>query len=190
MSMGAAGEVVLPRRAHTQPSPIIHQPGDCGACALGGALGISIAEVYTLFGSEGITGHSEMARCARCASTQGLADRIIDEPAEWPRAQYLRSFGYPARHQHLPWFQYVRMAIDAGYYGLACVDMEATGGPDTNHWLLICGARTEARGRMTGEVLTSCSVRGERWIEAREFLRDWGGYDVLFVRPMGERHDG
>lgn len=142
--------------------------------------------MYARFSSEGITNRYEMARCLRCASSYGLADRVIDTPAEWPSNRYMFSFGSPAVHEALCWFNYTRMAIDAGYYGVAMVDYERNGGPETNHWVLICGARTEGSvtGKaLTGDVLLSCSVQGERWIEARELLRTMGGYDALFVRP-------
>lgn len=185
--MGAAGEVVLPCRAHKQPSPYICIGGDCGACSLGGVLGLAVPDLYSRWGSKGITNRTEMGRCLRCASSDGLASRMIDTPAQWPDARYLDSFGSPAVHEALPWFQYVRMAVDAGYYGVTEVDYDAHGGPETNHWVLICGARTngaENGKALTGEVLISCSVKGERWIEAREFLRTMGGYAALFVRPL------
>lgn len=184
--MGSAGELVLPRRARHQPSSIICTGGDCGACALGGALELEVPAVYARFSSRGITNRHEMARCLRCASSYGLADRAIDTPAEWPANRYMFSFGSPASHEALCWFNYTRMAIDAGYYGVAMVDSDRNGGPDTNHWVLICGARTEGAvtGKpLTGDVLLSCSMQGERWIEARELLRTMGGYDALFVRP-------
>ncbi len=130
-----------------------------------------------------------MERCLRCSIYYGLADRMLDVPAEWPATRYLHSFGSPSIHEYVAWFNYVRMAIDAGYYGLAQVDFSGNEGPDTNHWVLICGARTEGpvNGKiLTGEILVSCSVKGEQWYESREFLRKMGGYDVLLIRPVEE----
>jgi hypothetical protein len=189
--MGIAGEIVLPREAKPQPHPEIHKGGDCGACALGGALGMEVAEVYRRFDSEGLTHAGEMARCIRCASSYELADRIIQDSAEWPDAlPWCKSFGRPAVLEYLAWFNYVRMAIDAGYYGLAQVNYDGSkiiGEYETNHWVLIRGARTDGAvtGKvMTGEVLVSCSAgRLNGWHEAREFLKHRGGYDLLFVRP-------
>jgi hypothetical protein len=191
--IGAAGESILERRAHAQPKPHIVALGDCGACVLGGALGISIERVYNeLVGKRETISHHEMRRLLRVAAP-GLADRLIEDPAEWrsATAASMAAFGRPADYESLAWFNYVRMAVDAGYYGLAQVDFarqggRARGGPA--HWVLICGART--KGAVTGEVLTgevlvSCSARNPagEWIEARTFLRDCGGYNVLFVRP-------
>ncbi len=184
--IGIAGEIVLPNRSIPQPRPEIHKYGDCGACALGGALGVEVARIYSEFGSNGITNQHEMARCLRCSVGEKFADRMIDIPAEWPCARYLRSFGSPAVNEALCWFNQVRMAIDAGYYGLAMVDSKGGEGPETDHWVLICGARTEGAVRdklITGEILVSCSVHGEKWYEVRDFLKRMGGYDVLFVRP-------
>lgn len=188
--IGAAGEVVLPRRSVLQPHPEIHKGGDCGACALAGALGISAAEVYARFDSQGITNKHEMARCLRCASSAGLADRVIDTHAEWPAGHWASSFGHHAVLEYLSWFTHVRMAIDAGYYGVAMVNYDGARVIDefeTNHWVLICGARTEGAvsGKtITGEVLLSCSAgRLNGWFEARDVLKRLGAYDVLFVRP-------
>src|SRR4051812_10886851 len=189
--MGMAGEIVLLREAKPQPHPEIHVGGDCGACALGGALGMEVQEVYKRFDSTGITHGGEMARCLRCASSYELADRIITASAEWPdEGPWRKSFGRPAELEYLAWFNYVRMAIDAGYYGIACVNYDgsqAIGEFETNHWVLIRGARTEGavNGKvMTGEVLVSCSAgRLNGWHEAKQFLKHKGGYDLLFVRP-------
>lgn len=194
---GAIGEIVLSRRVHPQPTPEIVRGGDCGACVLGGALGISIERVYDeLKGKRDSIEAGEMSRMLRVASMRGVADRIIEEPAAWPRRWWgCDSFGRPSHYESLPWFNYVRMAIDAGYYGLAMIDADGHRGTQggTNHWVLICGARNrghEAYDRtITGEVLISDSRRSvnmeERWYEARDFLQNWGGYDVKFVRPAG-----
>ena len=190
--IGAAGEATLPRRAVHQPQPHIYPQGDCGACSLGGAIGLTVPEVYARFEPRGggITNGGEMERCLRCCVSYGLADRMLDCPAEFPNARYLSAFGSPAIHEYTQWFNYVRMAIDAGYYGIANVDYDGNGGPDTNHWVLICGARTEGAivGKMlTGEILVSCPASGERWQEARDFLKRMGGYDIRFVRPIEAR---
>jgi hypothetical protein len=168
----------------------MNKGGDCGACALGGALGIEPAIVYSDFDSRGITNIWEMARCLRCSVSRGFADRILDSPVQiWNHPIAVASFGRPAWVDYLPWFNYVRMAIDAGYYGIAQVDFKEQGGPETDHWVLLCGARTKGavvNEIITGDVLASCSVKGERWYEAREFLKNMGGHDVLFVRPIKE----
>lgn len=183
--IGAAGEIVLPRRARLQPRPEIHQGGDCGACVLGGVLDLEVAEIYRRFDSKGLTHLGEMQRCLRCAASDGIADRIVENYCTW-RTYMRESFGHPAFFNYLDWFNYVRMAIDAGYYGLAEVDMHGDVYPDTNHWILICGARTKGcvmGETLTGEILVSCSVSGERWWEAREFLKTKGGFCTLFARP-------
>lgn len=183
--IGSAGESILSRRSLPQPHPEIHRGGDCGACALSGALGVSVETVYKAFDSTGITNRHEMSRILRCTVPE-FADRIIDTPAEWSVFTGCDSFGFPASFAFVAWFNYVRMAIDAGYYGLAMIDFAENGGPDTNHWVLICGARTKGavvNELITGEIFASCSVRGEKWYDARDFLKRLGGYDILFVRP-------
>lgn len=192
----AAGETILPRRVHPQPTPNLVPGGDCGACVLAGALGMTPERVYDeLVEKRTCIGHGEMCRLLRVAISRGLADRIIEEPAEWPGSWSQRSFGRPAHLEHLPWISYVRMAIDAGYYGLAEVDFARGGGGtrvQTDHWVLIRGVRSEGHpvGKvMTGEVLVSCSARStggvDEWVEAVDFLKNRGGYNLLFVRLGG-----
>jgi hypothetical protein len=180
-----ASEKILPRRALKQPSPEICPGGDCGACSLGGVLGLSVSDLYAKFSCKGLTHGGEMDRCLRCALTYGMANRAWDffvEPGGW----HLKAFGSPAYLASLQWFRLVQMAIDGDYYGLAEVAHDRGGGPETNHWIAICGYRTngaEGGGVITGEVLISCSVRGEEWMEARQFLKTMGGFATRFVRP-------
>lgn len=198
--IGAAGETVLPRRVQPQPTPDIVAGGDCGACVLGGALGIGVERVYDeLKGGRESLQRGEMARCMRVAVSRGLADRTIEDAARWFEPHW-QSFGQPGHLHALAWFNYVRMAIDAGYYGLALVDHARRGGTgahphfDVDHWVLIAGARVPVKPPdhqggwlFRGEVLVSCSARSsgmqDEWVDAREFLQHRGGYDILFVRP-------
>ncbi|HEX7095167.1 MAG TPA: hypothetical protein VF183_04755 [Acidimicrobiales bacterium] len=198
MSVGAPGEVVLPRRVLPQPTPDVVAGGDCGACVLGGLLGWSSVErVYdVLVGKRQSISEGEMARILRYAVQHHGLDRALEEPAEWRTmsSHWCRAFGTTGFSESNAWFAYVRMAIDAGYYGIALVDADRRGlaGNGPNHWVLICGARTDGawpgNGQtVTGEVLVSCSMRStgglDEWVNAREFLRDRGGYNLFLARP-------
>jgi hypothetical protein len=181
-------EKILSRRSLSQPHPHICLGGDCGACSLGGVLGISVPEVYAKFNSTGLTHVSEMDRSLRCALTYGLADRALDffvDVAGW--SNHWPCFGRPAYLASLQWFRVLQMAIDAGYYGVAEVSYERAGGPDTNHWVVLCGYRTRgcvSGETITGDLLMSCSVKGEEWIEAKTFLQTMGGYATRYLRPL------
>lgn len=203
MSKDRLSEVVLPRRVQPQPTPDINPGGDCGACVLGGALGISVERVYDeLKGERASIAHYEMGRMLRVAESNGLADRIVDRPAYF-RQDFagggLAVFGEPAWLAAHAWHKYVQAMVDAGYYGIAQVDHSRKGldGDGSNHWVLICGARTgikwkiDNRGIGSGEyikdVLVSCSARSsgmrDEWLDATDFLKYRGGYNLLFIRP-------
>lgn len=165
---------------------------------MAGIFDIAVEDAYDRIKGErkSITGSWEMARCLRVASMLGLADRIIVESAQWPNThgKVYGAFGRPAHLEYLPWFMYVRAMIDAGYYGIAEVDHGCSGGIETDHWVMICGARTEGAvsGKtLTGDVLVSCSARSsgmrDEWVEACDFLTKRGGYNILFARPAGTR---
>lgn len=202
-------EVVLPRRVKVQPTPNINPGGDCGACVLGGALDVSVEYVYDeLKGERQSISFWEMQRMLRVAESHELADRIIEQPARFKPTfdggGGFSAFGTPAYFVARDWHRYVQMAIDAGYYGIAEVDYGRKGleGHGTNHWVLICGARIGIKwktefntalnkdvtsGNYIDDVLVSCSARPtgmkDEWVDAHDFLKYRGGYNILFVRP-------
>lgn len=208
MSEDRISEIVLPRRVKLQPTPEIVGGGDCGACVYGGLFDLPLERVYDEIREER---HSidfwEMGRMLRVAESKGLADRILDEPVEIPQRLVgggLDVFGKPAYLAAHAWHRYVQMAVDAGYYGLCQVDYDRKGldGNGSNHWVLICGARIgvkwtyEDRGGTLGvvgsgkyimDVLVSCSARAtggrDEWVDAADFLKYRGGYNILFARP-------
>jgi hypothetical protein len=127
----------------------------------------------------------------RNAVWEGLAEHCIDEFPEWPLNRYeLQSeFGLTAWHQGTSYWNYLRMALAGGYYGIAEVNYEKQG-PDqpSNHAVLICGAREHKPegGHHRYELLISCSARSspdEEWVEVHEFLKRRGGFNVLLVKP-------
>lgn len=187
-------ETVLPRRAVPQPHPMINARGDCAACCLAGVLGWSdIRRVY-----DEIQGGEVRAPSWPCVRTnlwtaysKDLVDRIIDTVPIWPEIPAQMHRGMPATASALEWFAYVRMAVEAGYYGLAEIAFSRSSTDPTDHEVLICGARERREPRSEGcsvviqEILVSCSASSPdgRWVAVREFLR-WGGYNVLLVRPV------
>lgn len=197
-------EVVLPRRVKPQPQPHVVSGGDCGACVFGGAFDLSVERVYDEFREKRVTiSQHEMSRMLRVAESHGLADRVIDRPVHFRPYDVgggLAVFGEPAWLSAHEWHKYVQAMIDAGYYGLAQVDMQRKGldGHGSDHWVLICGARTGIKwiyndkglgsGDTIKDVLVSCSAAQsggyDEWVDATEFLRYRGGYNILFARPI------
>lgn len=197
---------VLPRRVVPQPLPEVHPGGDCGACVLGGLMGLDVAEVYRRYGEHDEDGaprafsYLTMERALWKAEQEGRLDRLITDVPLWPdRSARLLPWGLPGWCQNLAWFRYVRMAIDAGYYGIANV-VHAKSGPlgVPDHWVLLVGARVRTERRTTDagtdywtsehEVLVSCSsttTSDEEWVVERDFLRERGGFNLLLARPVG-----
>lgn len=186
-------QVILPRRVVPQPTPNIFPAGDCGACVFGGLVAISPAEVYRRFHDDKRSSLSwfEMRSALHQADGE-LLDRInVDPPMLWPPCHESQlTFGMPALNQALGWFSFARMAIDAGYYGLAEVDYAKTGrAPD--HWVLLCGHREVWPARNEGgpihpQLLVSCSARSspdEEWVNVHDFLEKRGGFHAFWARP-------
>lgn len=186
------------KRVVPQPEDRLYPGGDCGACVLAGLFDMSVADAYKHFNEdkqEPIRYH-QMIQALWTADGMGLADRVQTATPIWPIPVVLTAWGFPGGEMAHHWFNYVRMAFEAGYYAIALVDIEKRGslGGGTNHWVLLCGAREryglpgagETDNRIYQEVLVSCSASStpaEEWVDCIEFLEHRGGYNLLLVRP-------
>lgn len=209
MREGVEDLVLLPRRVVPQPTPELVPGGDCGACVLAGALGLTVEDVYarlqdpTPNGKPTSFGHHRMSDALKHAFyREKLAARFIDEMPTWaPISDGMRSWGNPGWMVSGAWWAYLRMALEAGYYALTIVDIDKKGplGGGGNHWVMLCGTRlnwtrrtyehegqTHETSSGAYEVLVSCSSRrtpAEEWVEAGHFLRDRGGFFLFLVKP-------
>lgn len=190
-------EVVLPRRVVQQPTPALYEEGDCTACVLAGLLNLPIDEIYQRFmdGEHRPMAWTIMHRALWEARAEGLIDRLVDEIPTWQVRTPHRFWGSPSWAGWGRWFDYVCMAIEAGYYAVAFVRFDRDGPPsDPDHAVLICGVREyeiphptmEEASVIEKELLISCSSTksdDEEWVSADEFLKQRGGYNVLLARP-------
>ena len=168
---------------------------------MGGLLGLKIQEVYERFSEDGKVepfNWYSMRSALSQAQAEGFLDRVIDDVPVWAGGSIdaKRFWGFPSWESNLAWFSYVRMALDAGYYGFAFVDFDRSGpqGSGTDHIVLVCGhrERREKHATIKGvsticpEILISCSATKspeEEWVHHHEFLSRWGGYNLLLARP-------
>lgn len=192
-------EVVLPLRVLKQPDPCVSPGGDCGACVLGAITGKKIEEVYSLFKQKvEAFSHPCLADALYTARAYGLIDRLVVNVPFWAPISSSAWYGAAAWDFAIEWFSYIRMGLDAGYYGIASVDSKRSGPlshPD--HAILIAGAREiaipiqDAEGKVTAhridqEILISNSSKSsppEEWVEVKTFLTKWGGYNAYLARP-------
>jgi hypothetical protein len=199
----STGELVLLRRSLSQPDPAWVDGGDCGACVLAGLLDIPLERIYQVAmpiprEKPYSLWWDNTVRVLRWAQGEGLLDRYIDRVPLWPaEGKWLWNGLTAGWHMASPWFDYVRMAMEAGYYALALVSHEKQAGiragPD--HWVLLAGCREfpEEYDDGTGpyviqrpQVLVSCSSRStpaEEWVSHYDFLRERGGFNVILARP-------
>ena len=198
-------DIVLPRRSLRQPSPSVVSGGDCGACCIAGLLGISVEDAYEMqdpdcrpssakdkpvpFGWENMS-HSLEWRSG------GKIDAVLSNVPFWPDTIHEANtfFGFPGWNASIPWMKYVRMGLQAGYYGLCQIVFQG-GGPLAlnNHWVMVCGARqfSEPNPRVPGawdihdQLLVSCSAKCPEgyWLNHMDMLRTYGGYNIILARP-------
>lgn len=193
-------KVILPKRVIQNPEPRIYKNGDCGACVLAGLFNMEVKEVYEKRQDKQITPFSRDCLKWFLYDRQafGSLDRFIMDVPHWNYPDSLIPFGNLGWLTARSWFNYVRMGIDAGYYGIAFVrfDKKGTTYPiTTDHIVLICGVRDryvphktmEGASTINQEILVSCSAKkteDEEWVKASEFLRERGGYNIILVRPL------
>lgn len=188
-------DIVLPRRAHKQPRPTLNPGGDCASCAIGGVMQLSVDEVHNLIETLENCSRSRHGWPILCREFERrgiLHEFVADIPIWFPLWVEAMPHGLISGSMRNEWWRYVRMAIRAGYYGLASITYNGDGYTDTDHMVVICGVRErwEAHAVVNNaysqilEVLVSCSAscpEGE-WRDIDVFLRT-GGYDVIFVLP-------
>jgi hypothetical protein len=188
-------EVVLPKRVVPQPQPPLNAEGDCGSCALAGLLGITVEEVYERKGEVKPFCWLTLLKLVGEAYWNGELDRLVEAVPYWPNPDSLRGFGDPSWLSNLEWFAYVRMGLDAGYYGLMNYNMDGIGPFGmADHFVLVVGARdhevpnphSEGSTLILHELLISDSstrTPDEQWMDHLRLLRNHGGYNVMLARP-------
>lgn len=191
--------VILPRRVVRQPKPNLNPGGDCGACVLAGVLQLEGPQgVYDQFmdGKPQSLGWHEQADLLGKLYWNGVLDRVITDVPHWPNEAppFLQAFGISAVQQSMAWFRYMRMAFDAGYYGVLPWDYSGSGplGHGTDHVVLACGVREESValdngvGRIEQQILISCSAAHPegKWYSKLDILKRHGGFNAILVRPV------
>lgn len=207
-------ENVLPRRVVPQELPPTVEDGDCGACVLAGIFDMSVEDAYDLMKEESSDPDNWKPSCFSRGDIKnalwllegyGKAERVTTDVPYWHHYRMnANCFGPHPVDNHGSWFRYVRMAIEAGYYGIAMVQMFGGSYYTDNgryrvgdHWIAIVGTRKREeelldddgnrRGaKIHSEILISCSstrTDDEEWIEVQEFLRERGGYNIMLTKP-------
>lgn len=192
--MKSSESIELPRRALKQPSPAIVEGGDCGACALAGVTGLSIEQIYDDYSGKREAFHKiSMEQTLDELKRHEILDRVITDTPIWFDWRTLGMWGMPSWNMANQWFNYIVMAIDAGYYGIAHIDYDQKGPmASSDHIVVICGARQRLQpiknspgAKITQEILISCSgssPNGE-WKELNNYLSTSGGFDCSLIRP-------
>lgn len=200
-------EVILKRRVKPQSHPPIIEGGDCGACAIAGILNITLEKAYENQDDRWRMGDKKKAVAFSWPNMSytlnnfgwgdnDLIDAVIDETPMWPSEhhQSVALWGWTSWSMNLSWCAYIRMALQAGYYGFCSVAHDKSGPMHQgDHWVVICGIREKEEDvpnfpkakHIATELLVSCSSRHPdgAWINSGEFLTKWGGFNVILVKP-------
>lgn len=193
--------IVLPRRVPKNPTPQVYAGGDCGPCCVSGITGIPVADVYgwndeSKDKPEAFSWWAMRGVLWKLVSHGKLVEVIDSVPMFASNPASSLMWGYPGWTMNQGWFDWIKLAIGAGYYGVAQIDSQKRGpfSPDGfgvagDHWVMIVGVRRvvpDKPGMIAQDVLVSNSSRSapdEEWVPHHEFLSRWGGYNVMLVKP-------
>lgn len=191
------GKVLPLHSKHKLPTPIV-SGGDCTYCCLAGLLNQDIEFIYKLCVKYGVTEKYEPL-----THEQGIPELLdkliennwlqgyIDHVPFWPQQHLnIRSYGFAGHMYWKPWFDYISMAIDANYYGILSINCYGTGGSN-DHTVLLKGYRTrwvenpnfKGSSMLNSELCISDPNKEDSgWFECKDYLKNYGGYDVILVR--------
>ena len=161
-----------------------NQQGDCGPCCLGAILELTVNDVY-----DNILGYVDgmtYDRMVKALWRKGVyfenyipSDAVCDNNPEW------FTFGRPSWRNFIRWFDLTKQRLNYGLVGIAQVNMRGNAHNDdfTDHWVIIYGYKQKSENAVDKVVLISCPTRGEFEIDAKTFLRQYGGYNTIWVQP-------
>jgi hypothetical protein len=121
-----------------------------------------------------------------------VEDPVLPMPTRFEMFGAATPWGYPADLLESAWIRRVRTYLEAGFVGITTIlysggGMHPSGlqyrSTSGNHWVLITGMRGTAPNDAGTEVKISCSVRGDKWTKTLHFLNQYGGFEVMFIRP-------
>ena len=197
-------EKILPLRVMEQIRPTINPKGDCGICVLGGLQGVaktSRTEFQIMYKNYSQRDYRNAKKALNypnmidalwtAKSNDWISDFNPNVPI-WPQYSADMVWGVPSSSMGLEWFHYIKIAIQAGYYGITFINAFGRGpNVNPNHWVMICGVReveipVNGSSKLEQEVLISNSsevLKPEFWENTWAFLTSFGGYNTILVKP-------
>lgn len=169
------------------PQQGINPAGDCGPCCLAGVSGISVQEIYDIFGKvDGMTYFCMKNMCLKLQEKGLIKDfeNNLPEQGDWQKDPEWNTFGRPSWMNLHPWMNNVSLHIHSGWVGIAMVNLHGRALQErmhANHWVLITGAENGER-HADKFVKISCPTLGEYEKSAEDFLMNYGGYNAIWVR--------
>jgi hypothetical protein len=165
------------------PQAGLSKIGDCGPCCIGALAGVSAMQVYDdLFG--GVKDGMDYDQVLKAIKFYSLEynDSLPEDIADHPR---WKQWGRPGWFNFFEWFNNAYTKTCTGYVGIAQVNIKGTGLTDeyTDHWVLIKGVHFETNNYDDKLLVISCPTKGEYTIHVKEFLKNYGGYNTIWVKP-------
>lgn len=170
--------------AHRQAG--LNPRGDCGPCVIGSVANKSVLQVYEeVFGEikDGLC-YDDVIKSLEHYNIEYCAELPINELRSHPR---WKQFGEPGWFNWNSWFNNAMSKSSKGWVGLSqvCFNGNAPIEEHTNHWVIIQKAEDAGNEFFDDKkVFISCPTKGEFVLQAKHFLKNYGGYNTIWVNPV------
>jgi hypothetical protein len=161
---------------------------------------MTVEEVYELKGERKPFCYPTMISALNALYYDGRLDRLVTKVPFWPSGDAMRIWGDTAQLQSTHWFEWLTMALEAGYYGLMHYRMDGDPTQLPDHFVMVVGVRVwhdPIPGKVNDagepnawtlrhELLISCSstrTQAEFWLGLNELFEKKGGFNVMLARP-------
>lgn len=172
------------------PQQGINVSGDCGPCCISGITGIPVLDIYNKYVGriDGLTYFDVYNLCLKLVD-DGIIEQVDNKLPDLP--EYLEdpewnTFGRPSWMNMHNWLNNVSFKVATGWIGIAMVNMRGFALEEAmhaNHFVLIIGCQN-GESYSDKIVKISCPTLGYYEKPAKDFLKNYGGYNTIWVKPI------
>lgn len=167
------------------PQQGINSKGDCGQCCLAGITNKSVKEIYQIQGViDGLTYFSMMSLIKKLGIKYNNKLPYLDD---WRMNEEWQTFGRPSYMLTQEWLENAYSRTLNGWIGLCGVNLNGKAIEEeiADHWVLLYKITYDPQKLYKEKnVYISCPTKGERIFNAKDFLKNYGGYNTIWVKPL------
>lgn len=169
-----------------KPHEFVNPQGDCGACCIASIVGNNIKDVYDAIG--GVKGLTYFDLCKALDEFEMEYNTELPFLDQWRQESWYQILGMPSFIMVEEFFRFAKMRLLDGYVGIAPINYHGKLLDDESidHFVLITSIDCSFESKdvlRDVEVKISCPSKGDYWISIKPFLKYYGGWNTIWVKP-------